>query len=297
MRNEEGECGMKSVPSPNHVRSVFLVRPLAQGVFLAWDISPPKPVPLVFVRRRMLALLSRHVSLGFGGAPCAPSHVRRVLQQARRVRASQDSCPQGREARSRGCRVSSLSDRDLVDRAREGDEQAFSQLVRRHQQRIHRLALHILRDRAEAEDVTQETFIRAYRALSRFDGRSEPYTWFYRIAVNLSLNTIRSRKSQRTTNEGDDPRLEALIREKRSDADPPAQAAQRQLYEALAQGIDELSETLRTTLVIVCMDGRSHEEASAILGAPEGTIAWRVHEARRKLREFMAKRGFDPEET
>jgi RNA polymerase sigma-70 factor (ECF subfamily) len=190
-----------------------------------------------------------------------------------------------------------LSDRDLVDRAREGDEQAFAQLVRRHQQRIHRLALHILRDRAEAEDVTQETFIRAYRALARFDGRSEPYTWFYRIAVNLSLNAIRSRKSQRTTNEGDDPRLEALIGEKRSDADPPAQAAQRQLYEALAQGIDELSETLRTTLVLVCMDGRSHEEASAILGAPEGTIAWRVHEARRKLREFMAKRGFDPEET
>jgi RNA polymerase sigma-70 factor (ECF subfamily) len=193
-----------------------------------------------------------------------------------------------------------LSDRDLVGRAREGDEQAFAQLVRRHQQRIHRLALHIVRDRADAEDVTQETFIRAYRALSRFDGRSEPYTWFYRIAVNLSLNTIRSRKSKRTTlttDEGDDPRLEALIGEKRSSADPPAQAAQRQLYEALAQGIDELSETLRTTLVLVCMDGRSHEEASAILGAPEGTIAWRVHEARRKLREFMAKRGFDPEET
>ncbi len=193
--------------------------------------------------------------------------------------------------------MSSLSDRDLVDRARGGDELAFAQLVRRHQQRIHRLALHIVRDRAEAEDVTQETFIRAYRALARFDGRSEPYTWFYRIAVNLSLNAIRSRKSQRTTNEGDDPRLEALIGERRSNADPPAQAARRQLYEALAQGIDELSETLRTTLVLVCMDGRSHEEASAILGAPEGTIAWRVHEARRKLREFMAKRGFDPEET
>jgi RNA polymerase sigma-70 factor, ECF subfamily len=194
-------------------------------------------------------------------------------------------------------KMSSLSDRDLVDRAREGDEQAFAHLVRRHQQRIQRLAVHMLRDRAEAEDVTQETFIRAYRALARFDGRSEPYTWFYRIAVNLSLNAIRSRKAKRTTNEGDDPRLEALIGEKRSDADPPAQAAQRQLYEALAQGIDELSETLRTTLVLVCMDGRSHEEASAILGAPEGTIAWRVHEARRKLREFMAKRGFDPEET
>ena len=242
----------------------------------------------------MLAVVSDRVTLGFPGARYAPTHARHAERVSKRVSRS--------ERETAGCqgdryRVPSLSDRDLVDRAREGDEQAFAQLVRRHQQRIHRLALHNLRDRAEAEDVTQETFIRAYRALARFDGRSEPYTWFYRIAVNLSLNAIRSRKSQRTTNEGDDPRLEALIGEKRSDADPPAQAAQRQLYEALAQGIDELSETLRTTLVLVCMDGRSHEEASAILGAPEGTIAWRVHEARRKLREFMAKRGFDPEET
>jgi RNA polymerase sigma-70 factor (ECF subfamily) len=59
--------------------------------------------------------------------------------------------------------------------------------------------------------------------------------------------------------------------------------------------VDELSDTLRTTLILVCIDGRSHEEASAILGAPEGTIAWRVHEARRKLRAFMLGKGFDPE--
>jgi len=142
----------------------------------------------------------------------------------------------------------------------------------------------------------QETFIRAYRALGRFDGRSEPYTWFYRITINLSLNALRSRKSHRTTTEADDPRLDAVISAKTSQADPPADAARSQLYAALAKGIDELSETLRTTLVLVCIDGRSHEEAAAILGAPEGTIAWRVHEARRKLKEYMAKRGFDPEE-
>jgi RNA polymerase sigma-70 factor (ECF subfamily) len=189
-----------------------------------------------------------------------------------------------------------LTDRELVDRAREGDAHAFGQLVRRHQLRIHRLATHLLRDRAEAEDVMQETFIRAYRALGRFDGRSEPYTWFYRITINLSLNALRSRKSHRTTTEGDDARLDALMSERQSHADPPGDASRSELYAALAKGIDELSETLRTTLVLVCIDGRSHEEASAILGAPEGTIAWRVHEARRKLKEYMVKRGFDPEE-
>lgn len=190
--------------------------------------------------------------------------------------------------------MAKLTDRDLVDRARQGDVEAFGQLVRRHQQRIHRLAIHMLRDRAEAEDVTQETFIRAYQALARFDGRSEPYTWLYRIAVNLSLNTIRSRKSSKTT---DDARIEGVVAETRpsAKADPPGDAARKEQYFKLCEGIDALSETLRTTLILVCVDGKSHEEVGAILGAPEGTIAWRVHEARRKLKEFMAAHGYDLE--
>jgi len=193
--------------------------------------------------------------------------------------------------------MANLSDRDLVDRARRGDMVAFGDLVRRHHGRIQRLAMHMLRDRAEAEDVAQETFIRAYRALDRFDGRSEPYTWIYRIAVNLSLNTIRARKGSRHAADAQDPRLEALLTERRpsANADPPGAAARKELYAALCEGIDGLSDTLRTTLILVCIDGRSHEEAGQILGAPEGTIAWRVHEARRKLREFLAARGFSPE--
>ena len=189
------------------------------------------------------------------------------------------------------------TDRDLVERAKDnGDAEAFGQLVRRHQQRIHRLAIHMLRDRAEAEDVTQETFIRAYQALARFDGRSEPYTWFYRITVNLSLNRIRSRKTARTTHDTDDPRLDGLLVDKRPDTSDPAGSAQRrQVYETLTKGIDQLSDTLRTTLILVCIDGRSHEDVAQILGAPEGTIAWRIHEARRKLKEFMQARGFEPD--
>jgi RNA polymerase sigma-70 factor, ECF subfamily len=188
------------------------------------------------------------------------------------------------------------SDRDLVDRARDGDAAAFGDLVQRHQQRIHRLAVHMLRDRAEAEDVTQETFIRAYRALARFDGRSEPYTWFYRITVNLSLNRLRARKTARTSHDTDDPRLDGMLVDQRPDsADPAAKASRQELYGHLARGIDQLSETLRTTLILVCIDGRSHEDVAVILGAPEGTIAWRIHEARRKLRGYLEARGFDPE--
>lgn len=186
------------------------------------------------------------------------------------------------------------TDQDLVDQARSGDTAAFGQLMRRHQQRIHRLALHMVRDRALAEDITQEAFLRAYNAITRFDGRSEPYTWLYRIAVNLSLNAIRARKASRTTPE-DDARLDALHNERPESEEPDSQASDRQQYRALCEGIDALSETLRVTLLLVCVDGVSHEDAAQILGAPEGTIAWRVHEARRKLRNFMATRGFGPD--
>jgi RNA polymerase sigma-70 factor (ECF subfamily) len=192
------------------------------------------------------------------------------------------------------------SDRDLVERTLRGDARAFGEIVLRHQKRIFRLTLHMLRDRAEAEDVTQETFVRAYGALARFDGRSEPYTWIYRIAVNLSLNAIRSRRAAKRTRAGaeEDASVHAMEHDAMlRAASPPVDAAQRQLYMALARAVDSLTDTLRTTLILVCVDGRSHEEAAVILGAPEGTIAWRVHEARRKLREAMAERGFDLDQS
>jgi RNA polymerase sigma-70 factor (ECF subfamily) len=190
------------------------------------------------------------------------------------------------------------SDRELVEAARAGDSEAFGVLVRRHQRRIYRLAVHLLRDGAEAEDVTQDCFVRAYGALDRFDGRSEPFTWMYRIAVNLSLNAIRSRKTGRKATTPDDPRIEALLADKKSvEADPARLASDRQMAIALSEGIDALSETLRTTLILVSVDGLSHGEAATILGCPEGTIAWRVHEARKKLRAHLEKQGYSDRES
>lgn len=234
---------------------------------------------------------------GDGGAPRSPAEGS-TPRPARRGQTPAGPTPPGPKPtpRSRSPKMPKATDRELVDRARDGDAEAFGILVRRYQPRIHRLAVHMLRDRAEAEDVAQEAFIRAYQALARFDGRSEPYTWLYRIAINLSLNRIRARKTARTSHDSQDPRLDGLLTDKRPEsADPRASAQRRELYLALCEGIDGLSDTLRTTLILVCIDGRSHEDASSILGAPEGTIAWRVHEARRKLREFLQTRGFDPE--
>jgi len=189
------------------------------------------------------------------------------------------------------------TDRELVDAARGGDADAFGALVRRHQRRIFRLTAHLLRSPSEAEDVTQETFVRAYGALARFDGRSEPFTWIYRIAVNLSLNAIRARKTQRTSSPSDDPHVEGLIADMRGGlASPADQTADRQLALALLDGLNELSDTLRTTLILVGIDGLSHAQAAEVLGCPEGTVAWRVHEARRKLRAYLSTRGHRTED-
>ncbi len=188
------------------------------------------------------------------------------------------------------------TDRELISAAREGDADAFGLLVRRHQRRVYRLAVHLLKSGAEAEDVTQDTFVRAYGALDRFDGRSEPFTWIYRICVNLSLNALRSRKTRRASSP-DDPRIEGLLIDNHPAGGSPARSsADKQLGRALVDGIDELSDTLRTTLVLVCIDGLSHAEAGEVLGCPEGTIAWRVHEARRKLRGMLSERGFDDDD-
>lgn len=188
--------------------------------------------------------------------------------------------------------MSKESDRDLVESAKSGNAEAFGTLVRRYQRRVYRLALHLLRNAAEAEDVTQEAFVRAYGALGRFDGRSEPFTWIYRITVNLALNAIRSRKTARHAGTPDDPRIEATLVERRPGfADPARQTTDREMATALCAGIDSLSETLRTTLTLVAIDGMSHAEAGEVLGCPEGTVAWRVHEARKKLKEFLANRG------
>jgi RNA polymerase sigma-70 factor (ECF subfamily) len=188
--------------------------------------------------------------------------------------------------------MSERTDRELVEAAQKGDANAFGALVRRHQRRVYRLALHLVRNPAEAEDVTQDTFVRAYGALDRFDGRSEPFTWIYRIAVNLSLNAIRARKPSERSSSPDDPRVESLLVERRAKlASPEAASEDKELAFALLTAIDALSDVLRTTLILVIIDGLPHAEAGRILGCSEGTVAWRIHEARRRLREHLAQNG------
>jgi RNA polymerase sigma-70 factor (ECF subfamily) len=169
----------------------------------------------------------------------------------------------------------------LVKRAQAGDRSAFDDLVRRYRARIYALTLHLTGSRSEADDITQDVFTRAYQQLHTFAGRSEFFTWLYRIAVNRALNARRDTARRRTSGL-DDPRVQAAVA---VDAwgDPRRAAELRQTYARLVAALDRLSPTLRSTVVLVALQGLSHDEAAAVLGCSPGTVAWRIHEARQQL--------------
>jgi RNA polymerase sigma-70 factor (ECF subfamily) len=172
----------------------------------------------------------------------------------------------------------------LVAAAKSGDPRAFDALVIRYRKRIFALALHISGSSSEADDITQEVFLKAYRALAEFEGRSQFFTWVYRMTVNRALNARRDR--QRRGEDGEDPRLElAVAVDARSN---PSRAAElRQQYARLLRALDALPADMRTTVILVSMQGMSHGEVAVVQNVSEGTIAWRMHEARRRLHEAM----------
>jgi len=183
----------------------------------------------------------------------------------------------------------------LVRAAKAGDQRAYGELVRRYRPRIVALALHLTGSRAEAEDIAQETFIRALEKLDSFEGRSQFFTWVYRIAVHRALNAKRSAGVRRAM-PIEDPRVDAAI-DVDADGDPRKAVELQETYGQLLAAFDGLSDVLRTTLVLVTLQGMSHAEAAVVLGSTEGTIAWRVHEARKQMQQTLRRLERDPTPT
>ena len=185
------------------------------------------------------------------------------------------------------------TDRELVDKAKAGDSAAFTELVRRYSPRVRRLTRHLVRGHADADDVAQEAFVRAHQALPRFDGRSEFFTWLYRIVVNLSLNRARSLAVRRSV-AIDDPAVEGSLMTKDHRASDPATALEhRRLAAALIEEINKLPESLQAPVSLVCIEAVPQEKAAEVFGCSVGTVAWRVHEARKRLREALRARGME----
>ena len=174
----------------------------------------------------------------------------------------------------------------LVTEAQAGDQRAFEALVRRYRKRIFALALHITGSASEADDIAQDVFLKAYRALPEFEGRSQFFTWVYRMTVNRSLNSRRDRE-RRGEDGFDDPRLELAVAVD-ARGNPGLEAELRQTYARLLRALDALPGDMRTTVILVALQGLSHGEAAVVQKVTEGTIGWRMHEARKRLHEAMA---------
>ncbi len=174
----------------------------------------------------------------------------------------------------------------LVALAKAGDPRAFEELVRRYRKRIFALALHLTGTPSDADDIAQDVFMRAYKALDRFEGRSEFFTWVYRMAVNRSLNKRRD-KGRRNEDPLEDPRVEYAVAVD-SHGDPQRAAELRQTYARLLRALDSLPAEMRTSVVLVSLQGMAHAEAAIVQKCSEGTIAWRMHEARGRLHAAMS---------
>ena len=174
-------------------------------------------------------------------------------------------------------------DQQLVERAQSGDKKAFELLVIKYQRKVERLLSRIIRDRAEVEDVAQESFIKAYRALANFRGDSAFYTWLYRISVNTAKNYLISQgRRAPTSTEFDAEEAEGFEDASglRDIATPDAELMSKQIGAIVNKTIDALPGELKTAITLREIDGMSYEEIAQIMDCPIGTVRSRIFRAR-----------------
>jgi RNA polymerase sigma-70 factor (ECF subfamily) len=189
-----------------------------------------------------------------------------------------------------GREVDALPDDELVARFRERDEAAVRLLTGRYNRRLYRVARSILRDDAEAEDVVQETYVRAFASAAGFRGESSLATWLTRIAVNEALGRLRRRRPMVEWDAAGDDRIEAERIAASSPAaprDPERTMADRQIHDLLEQSIDRLPDAFRTVFVARMVEGLSVEETADLFGLKPETVKTRVHRARVRLRRDL----------
>lgn len=185
-------------------------------------------------------------------------------------------------------------DQQLVERAQRGDQRAFGLLVSKYQGKLTRLLSRWIRDSGEVEDVAQEAFIKAYRALPNFRGDSAFYTWLYRIGINTAKNYLVA-LGRRPPTTGDVDAEDAenyeggeLLRDLNT---PESQLATKQIVATVSSTLDALPEELRTAITLREIDGLSYEEIAAVMNCPIGTVRSRIFRAReaidRQLRPLM----------
>jgi RNA polymerase sigma-70 factor (ECF subfamily) len=177
------------------------------------------------------------------------------------------------------------SDLELVKRAQRGERGAFDLLVLRYQHKVVKLVARLLRDPAEAEDVAQEAFVKAYRALGSFRGDSAFYTWLYRIAVNTARNSIASRQRRPLDYEADlsENEQSAVESRMRHTDTPEANVLSEEIHRTVNRAVEELPEDLRTAIILREVEGLSYEEIAQAMDCPVGTVRSRIFRAREAI--------------
>lgn len=178
-------------------------------------------------------------------------------------------------------------DKELVDSWKAGDESAFEELVRRHQQRVFRLLMRMMGTREEAEDVSQETFLSLHRHGRRFRGDARFSTFVYRVAANAALNRRRSLGRSRNRIKKLAERQAAGDDLPSSPRDPEDATSGIQLSKHVREALDRLSPPLRMPVVLYDIEGLPYGEIAKVLGVAEGTVKSRIHRARKALREEL----------
>ncbi len=181
-------------------------------------------------------------------------------------------------------------DQQLVERVQRGDKLAFDLLVSKYQRKLGRLISRFVKDSAEAEDVTQDAFIKAYRALPGFRGESAFYTWLYRIGINTAKNHLLATKRRTPTStpfdaeEAESFEDAGLLQEIST---PENELMSKQVVDAVRASLQELPEDLRSALTLREMEGLSYEEIASVMNCPVGTVRSRIFRAREAVAEKL----------
>jgi RNA polymerase sigma-70 factor (ECF subfamily) len=184
-----------------------------------------------------------------------------------------------------------IDERDRLRRAQKGDLGAYDDLVRLHQQRIYSTIYHMTSNHEDANDLTQETFIKAFRALRTFKGDSSFFTWIYRIAINKTINHLKQRKNRNhlslndlDVNAENDPELVSLV----SERTPRRDLNLAELQASLNAAMQKLSEPHRLAVTLHDIQGLSHEEIGRIMDCNVGTVRSRLFYARQQLQAYLS---------
>ncbi|GAA5086721.1 MULTISPECIES: RNA polymerase sigma factor RpoE [Paenalcaligenes] len=183
-------------------------------------------------------------------------------------------------------------DKDLVHQVQQGNKRAFDLLVLKYQRRIMRLLARMISDPAEVEDVAQETFIKAYRALPQFRGDSNFYTWLYRIAINSARNwQVANGRRPLLLNEyqNEDGETFSALDTLTDINTPESELVSRQVASAVKTAINELAPELRTAILLREIEGLSYEDIAQTMDCPIGTVRSRIFRAREAIAEKLRK--------